>query len=548
MKKISFLIVVVSLLSGSAKAQLFISAGSTFFIQPTGVVTVQGDVTGLTDIQGGGKVLLKGSANQNVNMNGFTIPNLEMDNVANATLTGNTRIGSSLLFTNGKIFAAGFNLNLADVATVSGMGTSKFVETGGVGQVFKELTANVTSNEIPVGSGTIYRPAFLTTVGTYSSAKVGVQVLAVADPNRPPSISDYINAYWPITKTGITGTLNVSAKYDPTDLAGSSLAANVSGYAYSPSDWSSAGETHTPASFLVSVPVSTPYTEVTAIDKFDLVSIKAFLGGPYAGAGLMSDALRTPSNLIPLGDPYRTAPYNSSFTHFANPLNETAAATVFNDQVPTSNNIVDWVFLELRNNAASPGNGLLETRSALIRKDGMVTDVDGVSPVTFNKIPSGSYTLVVRHRNHLGLSTDPVTFQHAISDVKSTTPLIDFTTATDAQLFGTASAFGRDIGNTVNVLWPGDADGTKKIKYAGSGNDPSTVFTQMANFQLPSAPAYNYNLAIGYFSGDVNMDRKVKYAGSGNDPSVILGSVTANPDNPIPHAYNYNLFLQQTPN
>ena len=49
-------------------------------------VTVQGDVTSNVDIQGTGLLQLKGSVLQNVDMGGFTIPNLELDNAANATL------------------------------------------------------------------------------------------------------------------------------------------------------------------------------------------------------------------------------------------------------------------------------------------------------------------------------------------------------------------------------------------------------------------------------------------------------------------------------
>ena len=218
-KKLTYFLIVASAFSAlPAKAQLTVS-GAQLFIQSGAVITVQGDVTGNTDILGPGKILLQGSANQNINMNGFTIPVLEINNAAGATLTGNTRIGTSLTFTSGKIKTANFNLTLANVATFSGAGASKFIETAGTGQVFKEVTANISANEIPVGVGTTYRPAFLTTSGTYSSAKIGVRVLAVADPNRPPKLSDYINAYWPITKTGVTGTVTVAGQYVDPDLA-----------------------------------------------------------------------------------------------------------------------------------------------------------------------------------------------------------------------------------------------------------------------------------------------------------------------------------------
>jgi hypothetical protein len=45
-----------------------------------------------------------------------------MDNAANVTLTGNLKIGTSLLFTNGKILLGTNNLTLTDVATISGQG------------------------------------------------------------------------------------------------------------------------------------------------------------------------------------------------------------------------------------------------------------------------------------------------------------------------------------------------------------------------------------------------------------------------------------------
>lgn len=536
------------LLSGSVHAQLYISAGSTFFIQPAGVVTVQGDITGLTDIQGGGKVLLKGSALQNVNMNGFIIPNLELDNTANAALTGNTKIGSSLLFTNGKILAGNFNLNLADVATVSGMGTSKFVETSGTGQVIKEMSTNLTSSEIPVGAGTLYRPAFLTTTGT-TGGNAGIRVLPVADPNLPINISDHLNVYWPVTKTGAVGTLNVAGKYDISDVAAGSTQANLFGYYYTPTDWSSAGESHTPASFLVAAPIAAASGDLTGIDKFDLVSTKVFLQGAYAGAGVMNDLLRTSgaggTNQIPLADPYRTAPYGpTAYAHVNNPINEVAAASVFTVQAPTTNNIVDWVFLELRNNT-TPGNTVLQTRSALIRRDGMVVDVDGISPVTFNNIPTGSYTLAVRHRNHLGIATDLVNFQHNFSDVKSGITPVDFTTATNNQIYGDANAFTLN-GSTV-LLWSGDANNNKTVKYSGSNNDANAVLSQVLGFAGNTSGAYNYNAAIGYFSGDINMDGKVKYAGSNNDSNIILTNVLAYPGN-TSGAYNYSLFTAQLPN
>lgn len=511
--------------AGTAKSQLTIAAGSTFLIQPNAVVTVEGDVIGNADIQGGGKLLLKGTGGQTVNMNGFNIPNLEIDNVANATLTGNIRIGSSLLFTNGKIKTGNFNLNLADVAISTGMGTGKFLETTGTGQIIKELTANVTSNEIPVGAGILYRPAFITTSGTYSSANVGIQVFAVADPNRPPSLTDYIAAYWPVTKTGITGTVTVAGQYDNADISG--IKPNLRGYYYAASDWSSAGQTNTASTNQISAPITAASGELSGFDKFDLVNAKAFLQGAYpaGGGGLMNENLRTTgtpgTNLIPNADPYRTAPYNTIFTHVANTLNENAVAAVFADQGIAGNNIVDWIFLELRNNNASPGNIILQTRSALIQRDGDIVDVDGISPVTFNNTATGSYTLAVRHRNHLGLSTDPATFSNTFGETRSTTPLVDYTTATDAQLYGPASAFTVSS-DAKNLLWGGNANYNANTKFTGLSNDKDELLINALGNNTTTILNNVYN------SSDLNMNRNVKFTGLTNDKDLLLISALGN--------------------
>ena len=498
-------------------AQLYIN-NATFVIQSGATVTVQGDLTSNTDIQGTGKLLLKGAASQNVNMGGFSLPTLELDNAANATLTGNAKISTGILFTTGKIILGTNNLTLADVATVSGQGTGKFLETNSTGQVFKSLTADITNNEIPVGVGTNYRPAFITSTGSYTNAAVGIRVLGVADPNKPAMISDYLLTHWPVTKTGVTGTVSVAGQYlDAADISGTET--NLRGYYFDGTDWSSANEAHDIALNKIAAPISNSTGEVYGMDKFTLVKTKVFLQGAYnTSTGAMSDALRTPTNLIPLTDPYRSAPY--SFTEVANPVAETAAAGVFSDQSNSNDNIVDWIFLELRSSVASPGNTILQTRSALLKRDGNVVDVDGVSPVTFNNVVDGNYTIAVRHRNHLGISADPATNLLALNEKKSTASLLDLTTATDAQIFGTAAAY-KVLGGK-NLMWAGNANFNGNVRFIGLNNDKDYI---LVNALANSAGVVLKNV---YSPADVNMNRNVSYLGLVNDKDLIFVTVLAN--------------------
>jgi hypothetical protein len=512
------LTLVLSILTASfvqnATAQLFVD-NATFFIQTGATVTVQGDVTSNVDIQGPGKILLKGSTNQNVNMNGFTIPNLEMDNTANATLLGNARIGTSMLFTNGKIIQGNFNVRLADVATVTGGGVSKFFETTGTGQLMKELSANVTSYVMPVGIGSVYYPASITTSGTYASAAVGVQGKNGADPNKPLRSTDYLNLHWPITRTGITGTLSASGNYNA-NFTG--IETDMRGLFWTGGNWNLAGASIDYVGDNATAPIPAN-GDLYAMNRFLLMRPKVMLQGAFNGTD-MNDALRTPSNLIPLSDPYRSAPYSATFTHVNNPDVEVAAATVFNNAALTGDNIVDWVYLELRDNSGvNPGATVLRTRAALVQRDGDVVDIDGVSPVYVKNLDANpNYTIAVRHRNHLGLSTDPVANLQSLSEA---TPVAqtDFTTFTDAQLFGTSAAY--TIAGGRNLLWGGNANANNNSRFNGLSNDKDyLLITILGN----NGAAVLSNV---YSAGDVNMNRNARFNGLSNDKDFILITVLA---------------------
>ena len=528
-KKLHLLIGIICLGCNVASAQLFIDQ-ATFTIQSGATVTVQGDVTSNTDILGTGKVVLGGNANQNINLGGFTVPNLEISNTANVTLTGNAKIGSSLLFTNGKILLGANNLTLAASATTTGGGSSKFVETNGNGQLLKELTANATAFEMPVGVGSAYRPAFVTTSGTYSGANVGIRVLGGSHPNKPTSISDFVAAYWPVTRTGITGTVTVAGQYlDPTDVTGTE--ANLRGYFYNGSEWSSTTGTNDAALNRVGAPVAANGT-VYGMDKFIYVKAKAFLQAAFNSVtGVMSDNLRSgvsPNNfnIIPLSDPYRSAPYNTSFVHVANPNVEAVNASIFTSQANVNDNITDWVFLELRNSNVSPGNMVLETRSALIQRDGDIVDVDGISPVTFNNIVNGNYTIAVRHRNHLAISANPVTNLYAGAEAKVAAPLIDMSTATAGQIYQNPSPIagaGFVVLGGKNVMWAGNARSNTVINFLGLGNDKDYILITPPNNGLGNIAGTP--LSNVYSPSDINLNRNVNYLGLGNDKDYLLNNI-----------------------
>ena len=537
MKRIILISTLLCIYTLSANAQLTID-NATFFIQSGATVTVQGNLTSNVSIQGTGLLQLKGSTLQTVDMGGQSIPNLELDNTSNASIVNtNTRIGSSLLLTNGKIQTGNLNLILSPTAAITGANSSRFVWTNGTGQLKKELTADIISFELPVGENANYRPAYLTTSGSsFSAADFGVKVSGIADPNKPNMSASFLNTYWSTTRTGITGgTVTLAGQYiDPTDVAGTE--ANLFGYYYNGTDWSSAGETHNTATNRVSATVSTNSGSLSGINKFLQVGARALLQGAYSSiTGLMTDNLRAlpfgssaSTANFPSTDPYRVAPYTTSFTH----LNNAGIETIPNSGVIgavaiTGDRIVDWVFLELRNLNNPPGH-ILQTRSALIQRDGDIVDVDGVSPVTFNNMADGNYLIAVRHRNHLGLGIDQ-TSPRALNEIKSTaftTNVIDFRNATDAQLHGTSVAFAtaaHPVLGTANLLWGGN--GNYNTATRASGPTPQNDYLFLLSITLGGNVATI--IPNIYSSADMNLDRQVRAGGptAQNDYLLLLSIV-----------------------
>jgi hypothetical protein len=57
----------------------------------------------------------------------------------------------------------------------------------------------------------------------------------------------------------------------------------------------------------------------------------------------------------------------------------------------------------------------------------------------------------------------------SLAEQKSTAPVLDLTSATDAQIFGTSAAYG--IAGGKNILWAGNVNFNTQSKYTGPGND-----------------------------------------------------------------------------
>jgi len=230
-----------------------------------------------------------------------------------------------------------------------------------------------------------------------------------------------------------------------------------------------------------------------------LVSTRVFLGGAYdMDDQLMRDDLRI-AGLIPATDPYTllglTSPDGAIFHPIQQGVLDSADSTA----------IVDWVWLDLLS-AADP-SVIVAARPALVRRDGMVVDIDGHSPVDMN-CGAGNYFLRVRHRNHLSATVSDTLSLGAVPVTVDLTSPATHTFGTDAQ---------KEV-DGVRMLWPGDVNWDGLVKYTGAANDRDQVLNVIDGNDPVSTTS-------GYYGADVNLDGVVKYMGAANDRDPILQTV-----------------------
>lgn len=342
-----------------------------------------------------------------------------------------------------------------------------------------------------------------------TTKQVGYTGVVHVDPNNDsqnfPVIAgegDNFMIAWEHTSAGDKNVQFVTSTSGTTGISAPQFAhTNLSGNQTNPDMIYAGGKFHLIWSNGLNGTISYRTAEAPAVE----LSVKVYLQGPYAG-GLMNDNLRSLAQ-FPLVEPYTAL----GFSHAGEGGGESISSAVLN----TSGNdaIVDWVVIELRDKLNS--STVVNTRSALLQRDGDVVDLDGISPLRM-AVADDSYFVSIRHRNHM-----PAMLSSTVALSSSTTNSIDFT-ASSASTYGSDAQV--DVGG-VMALWAGNVIADNVIKYTGASNDRDAILVLIGG----SVPT---NTSIGYGNEDVNMDGIVKYTGASNDRDVVLvnigGSVPTN--------------------
>ena len=227
-------------------------------------------------------------------------------------------------------------------------------------------------------------------------------------------------------------------------------------------------------------------------------------------AGPVINALNQPYNFVPFS--YTGTESIGSFPATTN----------------TGSDRLDWVLLELRD-GTTPAT-VIARRAAFIRCDGRIVDLDGVSDVSFKGVPSGTFHMVIRHRNHLPVRTSTNTGLSA--SLGATAPAsYDFNTG-QAKAYQNIAVISnpamKDLGAGVFGMWGGNGNGytvTGAPFVRASG--PTAQNDYLFLLQTTLGGNVSTILPNKYHPGDMNMDGQVRASGptSQNDYIFLLQTV-----------------------
>lgn len=223
------------------------------------------------------------------------------------------------------------------------------------------------------------------------------------------------------------------------------------------------------------------------------VEVTVMLEGNFDGSEMTTTL--NDDDLIPLSQPYNTAPWNYSGT-------ETVGS------IPNAD-VVDWVYVEIRR-ADSAQNADSNTRMdrlvGFLLKDGSVVSTDGVTPLTFDPDTAGygEFHVAVFHRNHIGVISSSA---------------ISFSSGDTAFTFDFTSAATQGHGTDALIV-----SGGKALLYAGNARPSDSVIG--ANDRSDAWDA-SKALTTGYVITDVNLDgivdsedRSIIYNNTGQDTQI----------------------------
>ena len=244
-----------------------------------------------------------------------------------------------------------------------------------------------------------------------------------------------------------------------------------------------------------------------------VISTRLYLSGAYS-AGLLRHKNVTAAWAAVLNANALTQPYGALTNNFG-PTSVAGGFFTTTDPNGAASDIIDWVLVDLRD-ATTPGT-IIAQRAAFVREDGLVVDVDGVSPVSFKGITAGNYFITIRHRNHLGVRTAA----DQLVDGNAGVPVVYDLTTVQASAFQNGAILTNGaltaLGGGRFGLWGGNANANTTVRASGGANPAINDYAFLVNTALGGDATIT--IPNVYANADLNMDGTIR-ANGGANPAI----------------------------
>lgn len=515
--KITTAIAVFGFLSLQSQAQLNVQSGATFFMQAGAQVTVQGDVQnagtlnndGALRVQGNytntgtytavgtaGVLEMYGTGNANLAPGSSPIANLTINKSAATdvvTLTSSATVNNGFTLTQGVLTT---NPTVTPAVALISPAATPFTFAAG-----KEVIGSVRRTGWANGTARVFNQPNMLVTTNAGTAPTDLTVTMI--PNGDPTQAEReVKRKFSFAYTGGAGfTADVRYPYTASEL-NTNTEANLVPWNLVTTEWNSR-TTNTTRNTGADWVNTTGLTAAELLQEWKLadpnytMNVTANLRGAWSG-NVMTTLLNSGSHL-PLTQPYNDPLFNNYNG------GESVAAGFF----ATHTNIVDWVLVDFR----KPASGLpadanfassIGQKAAFLTSNGIIVDLDGVTPITVPINKQGAGFVVVRHRNHLGIMSN------SLPSNAAGTYTNDFSLL--ANYYDNPSA----TSDPAQVM-PGSAP-TKYGLWGGNANKDAIV--NAGDVALVKSNANNS--LTGYIFGDINMD------GTVNAGDVGVTKISAN--------------------
>ena len=525
MKRTFQMLAVLILFSTKAKAQLN-NNGATITIQNNAYVMVMGDIKNASGtITNDGKIEVQGNFTNagtytstgnedSLIMTGTGLDTLTAGSAIINYLTINKATATDIVRLGGSVTVNKKLDYLSGVFTTDPILHPSYIFTSPVAAVYnfaagKEITGSVKRTGWSNGTARIFNQPNMqvTTNGGIVPTSFTVTMIPQTGGGDPTQNEREVKRKFLFAQSGGSGfTADIRYPYLTGEL-NTNVEANIVPWELITSEWNAR---LTPATR----DLVNHYVMTTGIAAADLAqewkladpkytfNVTAYLRGPWNGTTMNTNL--NSGGIIPLSQPYNTAPFNYTGTESVG-------------SIPNAN-IVDWVLVEHRKPATGlPSDATSATitgrQAAFLLNNGTIVNLDGVTPLSFNITKQGAAFIVVRHRNHLGVLSNSIpsnaagTFANDYSSLANSYKANGASSDPVVLLSGGGGKYG---------LWAGDANKSGVV----NATDVSAVKLAIAS----SSTGYlltDLNLSNSINATDVSLAKStISSSGSGSAPSV----------------------------